>query len=223
MKHNYPGTSWLVSVTTLDSDFFTCWQWIYSVADAGSRIRIFSIPDSNFFHPGSRIRTFSIPSLGSASKNFFKYFNPKQWFLSSRKYDPGCSSRHRIPDPQHWNNIKTGKTNRLGQSLRLPPVPPHAPFSGGRVCSTAGSSHLKIKKLLFKQGSEKNVTAWTKCAINKKEQTDNRLNTNFVARNAQLLFMTAEESDSHCHHTFKRLHCKRVPRHLITVLYMQTF
>jgi hypothetical protein len=46
----------------------------------------------------------------------FKYFNPKKWFLSSTKYDPGCSSRihlgyripgskrHRIPDPdpQHW-------------------------------------------------------------------------------------------------------------------------
>jgi hypothetical protein len=25
-----------------------------------------------------------------------KYFNPKKWFLSSRKYDPVCSSR--IPD-----------------------------------------------------------------------------------------------------------------------------
>jgi hypothetical protein len=45
---------------------------------------------------------FSIPDLGS---EFFpsririkklKYFNPKNWFLSSRKYDPGCSSRLRI-------------------------------------------------------------------------------------------------------------------------------
>ncbi len=41
------------------------------------------IPDPNFFHPGS------------ASK----YFNPKKWFLSSRKYDTACSSRIRIPDP----------------------------------------------------------------------------------------------------------------------------
>ncbi len=23
----------------------------------------------------------------------FKYFNPKKWFLNSRKYDPGCSAR----------------------------------------------------------------------------------------------------------------------------------
>jgi hypothetical protein len=45
------------------------------------------IPNPNFFHPGS------------ASKNFCTYFNPKKWFLSSRKYDPDCSSRIRIPDP----------------------------------------------------------------------------------------------------------------------------
>jgi hypothetical protein len=51
-------------------------------------------PGSDFFP--SRIRTVSIPDPGSASK-YFIYFNPKQWFLSSRKYDPGCSSR--IPDP----------------------------------------------------------------------------------------------------------------------------
>jgi hypothetical protein len=47
------------------------------------------IPDPNCLHPGSRIRIKEI-----------KYFNPKKpkkWFLSSRKYDPGCSSR--IPDP----------------------------------------------------------------------------------------------------------------------------
>ncbi len=61
-----------------------------SVADpgcfSGLRIRLFSIPDpgSEFF--SSRIR---IKEL--------KYFNPKNWFLSSRKYDPGCSFR--IPDP----------------------------------------------------------------------------------------------------------------------------
>jgi hypothetical protein len=64
------------------------------------------IPDPNFFHP--RII------------KEFKYFNPKKWFLSSRKYDPDCSFRIRIltfypsripdpgvkkapdPDPQHW-------------------------------------------------------------------------------------------------------------------------
>jgi hypothetical protein len=68
-------------------------------------------PGSNFF--SSRIRTFPISDSGSASK----CFNPKNWFLSPRKYDSGCSSRiriqtfypsriqgskrHRIQDPQH--------------------------------------------------------------------------------------------------------------------------
>jgi hypothetical protein len=46
------------------------------------------IPDPNFFHPGSEF--FQGP--GSASK----YFNPKKWFLSSWKYDLGCSSGIRI-------------------------------------------------------------------------------------------------------------------------------
>ncbi len=69
------------------------------VADPGclSRIRIFSIPDPdpNFFHPGFRIRIFPsrIPRICIKE---FKYFNPKKWFLSSRKYDPSCSSRIRI-------------------------------------------------------------------------------------------------------------------------------
>ncbi len=46
----------------------------------------FSIPDPNF---PSRIRI-----------KEFKHFNPKKWFLSSRKYGPGCSSR--IPDPDPY-------------------------------------------------------------------------------------------------------------------------
>jgi hypothetical protein len=47
------------------------------------------IPDPNCLHPGSRIRIKEF--------TYFIYFDPKKWFLSSRKYDPGCSSR--IPDP----------------------------------------------------------------------------------------------------------------------------
>ncbi len=56
------------------------------------------IPDPNCLHPGSRIRTVSIPDPGS-SKNL-SILTPKKakkWVLSSKKYDPGCSSR--IPDP----------------------------------------------------------------------------------------------------------------------------
>ena len=56
------------------------------IPDPGSDFFPSRIPDPNCLHPGSRIR---IKEL--------KYFNPKKWFLSFRKYDPGCSSR--IPDP----------------------------------------------------------------------------------------------------------------------------
>ncbi len=92
------------------SDFFPS-----RIPDPGSWI-----PDPNCLHSGSRIHI-----------KQFKYFNPKKpkkWFLSSRKYDPGCSSRipdtdadflpipdprsrgskrHRIPDPdpQHWLHL----------------------------------------------------------------------------------------------------------------------
>ncbi len=61
-----------------------------------SWIRIFSIPDPNFFHQGSEffpspIRIFTIPDPGSEffpsriRIKEFKYFNPKKVFLSSLK------------------------------------------------------------------------------------------------------------------------------------------
>ncbi len=53
-------------------------------------------PGSNFFP--SRIRTVSIPDPGSSSKNLsiLTRKKAKKWFLSSKKYDPGCSSRIRM-------------------------------------------------------------------------------------------------------------------------------
>jgi hypothetical protein len=63
-------------------------------------------PDPTFFHPGSDFYPSRIPDPGSELSpsririEEFKYFNPKKWFLSSRKYDPGCSSR--IPDPDAY-------------------------------------------------------------------------------------------------------------------------
>ncbi len=97
------------------------------IPDPGSDFFPSRIPDPTFFHPGSRIRTVSIPDPGYASKNLSILTPKKQkkWFLSTRKYDPGCSSRipdpdadflpipdprsriqgskrRRIPDPQHW-------------------------------------------------------------------------------------------------------------------------
>jgi hypothetical protein len=66
-----------------------------SVADPGClpRIRHFSIPDPNFFHPGSRIHT-----------KEFKYFNPKNCFLISRNYDLVCSSWIPDPDPDFFTH-----------------------------------------------------------------------------------------------------------------------
>ncbi len=60
----------------------------FSVADPEclSQIRLFSIPDPNWLHPGSSSKNLSILTL----KKF------KKWFLSSKKYDPGCSSRIRM-------------------------------------------------------------------------------------------------------------------------------
>jgi hypothetical protein len=67
----------------------SCPSVLHSVADPAGMF--FLIPDPTFFHPGSEF----FPSRIRIKE--FKYFNPKKWFLSSRKYDPGCSSR--IPDP----------------------------------------------------------------------------------------------------------------------------
>ena len=67
------------------------------IPDPGSDFFPSRIPDSNCLHPGSRIRI----------KEFKYFLTSKKWFLSSRKYDLGCSSRirmltfypSRIPDP----------------------------------------------------------------------------------------------------------------------------
>jgi hypothetical protein len=58
-----------------------------------SRIRMFFIPDPNFFHPKFKC---SIPDPRSPSKNFC-ILTPK-----TRQYDPGCLSRNCIPDPDFF-------------------------------------------------------------------------------------------------------------------------
>jgi hypothetical protein len=81
----------LKQVGTSEFLFFSSTETVWRIRDV--------YPGSDFFHPGSRIRTVSIPDPGSSSKNL-SILTPKKtkkWFLSSKKYDPGCSSR--IPDP----------------------------------------------------------------------------------------------------------------------------
>jgi hypothetical protein len=53
-------------------------------------------PGSEFFHPGARVKKFRILDP-DPYRRISVFFSPKKLFLSSRKYDPGCSSR--IPDP----------------------------------------------------------------------------------------------------------------------------
>jgi hypothetical protein len=100
------------------------------------------ILDPNFFHPGFHICIIE-----------FNYFNPKKWFLSSRKYDSGClshdpdpgslfftrpgprvqeSKRHQIPDPQHWISIKKA-------SLSLQPY-----YLGGEIAEEVLQAVLHV-------------------------------------------------------------------------------
>ncbi len=73
-------------------------------------------PGSEFFPPRIRIKQ-------------FQYFDPKQWFLSSRKYDPGCLSRIRISDPDFY--------------------PSRIPDPGVKKAPDPGSATLKVSRLLI--------------------------------------------------------------------------
>jgi hypothetical protein len=91
---------------------------------------LFSIPDPTLFSiPDTPL--FSIPDpnclhFGYAQKNYFIH---QKWFLTSRKYDPGCSSRIpdadflHIPDPGSRGQKGTGSAtvhNTELKSLQLP-------------------------------------------------------------------------------------------------------
>ncbi len=66
------------------------------------------IPDPNCLHPGSRIRI-----------KEFKYFKQKKLFLSSRKYDPGCSSRIPDPDADIIPSPDPGSSGQKGTGSRI--------------------------------------------------------------------------------------------------------
>ncbi len=73
-----------------------------------------------------RIRdVFQVPNPGS---DFFpsririkelKYFNPKKWFLSSRKYDPVCSFQIPDPDPDFSPFPDPGSRGPKGTGFRI--------------------------------------------------------------------------------------------------------
>jgi hypothetical protein len=58
--------------------------------------KLFLCTNNSVSAPGCLFRPEFFPSRIHIKE--FKYLKPKQWFLSSRKYDPGCSSQIRIPD-----------------------------------------------------------------------------------------------------------------------------
>ena len=128
----FPQRVWLLFGSLSPSKFG---DEISSFADLGfipdpeSRIRMFPIPDPGYWiqilsilDPWSQIRIFSIPDVGSQIRfKEFQYFNPKKWFLSSQKYDPGYPdpgsgswlstyprSRSWIPDPESRDQKGTG-------------------------------------------------------------------------------------------------------------------
>ncbi len=115
------------------------------------------IPDPTFFHPGSELSPFRIPDPGSASKNL-SILTP-----SSRKYDPGCSSR--IPDPGSgcWlsthpgSRIQGSKRHRIPEIVTLHPVyflhvvDPYVfgPPGSWYIIILFGGSSRKVRKTLI--------------------------------------------------------------------------
>ncbi len=105
----------------------------------GSRNRIFSFPDPNFFLSGSEFFPIPDPNFYHPRSRIrikeLKYFNQKNCFLGSRKYDPGCSSPIQIlilltmPDPGSRGQKGTG--------------------SWIRILNTGGHHRIKIKTHIF--------------------------------------------------------------------------
>jgi hypothetical protein len=113
-----------------------------------------------------------IPDPGSGSEFFpsririkeFKYFNPN--FLSFRKYDPGCSSRiripifypsripdpgskrYRIPDPQHWSLVRMVKGVNSTWNLCLLHLLAHQTQNSGLLHKTVLKARLSVMPLV---------------------------------------------------------------------------
>jgi hypothetical protein len=129
-----------------------------SVADLGclSRIRIFSIPNPSS-RSGSRVKKISGSRIQIRIRiKEFKFFTQKL-FLSSRKYDPKCSSWIRIPDPELFLPIPdTGSATLRYRNYVVSPV-------------------LKIKdKKLFLYTNERKIDYEKKKSVTKHETSEDK-------------------------------------------------
>jgi hypothetical protein len=132
--------------------------WLIRDVYPGSDFFPSRIPDPNFFHPGFRILI-----------KEFKYFYPKKWFLSSRKYDPGCSSRIcipdsdpdflPIPDPGSRGQKGTGSRIRIRNTGWNYVSPPSSPAS--ECISPLGLKGGEQHSLVGEGVGEPNSNDWT--------------------------------------------------------------
>jgi hypothetical protein len=89
------------------------------IPDPGSDFFPSRIPVPNCLHPGSSSKNLSILTSKKA----------KKWFLSTKKYDPGCSSR--IPDSNADflpSRIPVKKAPNPGSRIRIRNTGEHAGF-----------------------------------------------------------------------------------------------
>ena len=128
------------------------------------------IPDPTFFHPGSELSHPRSPDPGSSSKNL-SILTPKKakkWFLSSKKYDPGCSSR--IPDPD---------ADFLPSRIPDPGVKKHPiPDPGSRIrIRNTGATFLE--HLAVYQDEEEEERTWT--SDSEADSTPSRTENDFTS------------------------------------------
>ncbi len=108
-------------------------------------------------YSGSRIRLFSIPDPRSSSKNssILTPKKAKKWFLSSKKYDLGCSSRIPGPGSGHSPIPDPGSWGQKGTQSRIPdPDPQHCLFlytESGSFLICKKSTGSRSTTLLYKK------------------------------------------------------------------------
>ncbi len=106
------------------------------IPDPGSDFFPSRIPDPNCLHPGSASK-----NLGILTPK-----KPKKWFLSSRKYDPGCSSRTPDPDADFLPIPGPGSRIQGSKRHRIPDPDPQHWFECPFVYPSSGFSFFRPQK-----------------------------------------------------------------------------